>query len=520
MFNRKLKKLTYWIICFSIVLLSSSCKKTAEVAPSFEKSLFYASPEGGIALFDFSLNKEIKLTKQLDYYPTPLNDNETILFLRLKEVFTGSGKDRKSKIETYIYSYNIRLNREKQIIKLKNFSPSRDLKDDCYFVKNGEYLLVLSYSRPYELISVKTGEIVNLNILDFMNDCNQYDSVGENLYIRVRQNPHKSLFKNPQYIENTPSLEALMKLDKDFKMVKLLEIPKEKMFTSTIYGYSFSQNLNFLAYSIDKEIYFLEENNSKILTKGVHPAFLKKNIIVKEGFKFPFSNLNYIYHVKNPREENTLFCAKNYLSIFNSSNKDFRILTYDDVIFSTSYKENDKAYLFSKLAYIGKLSINNLFILITYKESDPTAGPENILSISESPDMVILFSLENGKFIKKLDIGGRESLEIDFKDLNGDGSIEIIVQYAASNFKCEERFKIAGRALIWKDVYSISEKGDYEQADGKFPEIYEELLKQLEPLYSNAVAAKRLKQPILCDDDLNTLEQLIRNAKAIIYYNR
>jgi hypothetical protein len=520
MFNRKLKKLACWIVCFSIVLISSSCKKTTEAVPSFEKSLFYALPEGGIALYDFSLNKEIKLTNKLDYYPTPLNDNETILFLRLKEVFTGSGKDRKSKMETYVCSYNVRLNREKQIIKLKNFSPGRDLKDDCYFVKNGEYLLVLSYSRPYELISVKTGESVNLNILDFMNDCNQYDSTGDNLYIRVRQNPQKSLFKNPQYIENTPSYEALIKLSKEFQMVKLFEIPKEKMFTSTIYGFSFSQNLNFLAYSIDKEIYLLEGNNSKRLTMGVHPAFLKKKIVDKPEFKFPFFNLSYIYRAKTSKEENILFCAKNYLSIFNSSKKDFRILTYDDVILSTSYKENDKAYLFSKLTYIGKLATKDLFISVTYKEGDPTAGPENILSISDSPDTVVLFSFENGKLIKKLDIGGRESLEIEFKDLNGDGSIEIIVQYAASNFKCEERFKIAGRALVWKDIYSLSEKGEYEQADGKFPEVYKELLKQLEPLYSNAMAAKRLKQPILCDDDLNTLSQLVENAKAIIYYNR
>ncbi len=95
-----------------------------------------------------------------------------------------------------------------------------------------------------------------------------------------------------------------------------------------------------------------------------------------------------------------------------------------------------------------------------------------------------------------------------------------MVQYAASNFKCEERFKIAGRALIWKDVYALSEKNEYEIANGRFPSIYEELLRQLEPLYSNALAAKRLKQPILCDDDLDKLSQLIRDAKQIVSYYR
>ncbi len=64
----------------------------------------------------------------------PLRDGETILFLRLKGGYTGKGKERKSKIDTYVYSYNTKRGRERQIVKLKDFSPNRDLKDSCFFV--------------------------------------------------------------------------------------------------------------------------------------------------------------------------------------------------------------------------------------------------------------------------------------------------------------------------------------------------------------------------------------------------
>lgn len=519
MFYRRLKRSICISVSLFLVFSTSSCYRVREI-PSFEKSLFYALPGGGIALYDFSVNKEIKLTNGLDYYPAPLRDGETILFLRFKEVFVGKGENKKSKIETYIYSYNARLNRERQIVKLKDFSPGRDLKDDCYFVGDGKYLLALSYAHQYELISVETGESVNLSILDFMHECNQYDLSGEDLYLRVRQYPRKEIFKNPEYLESPSSFEALILLDNEFNMTKLFEIPKDKMFSSTIYGFTLSQELNILAFSVDKEICLIEGNKVKKLTSGVHPTFLKKNVIDKPIFNFPFSNLSFVFSAKTSKEENILFCAKNYLSKVDLSKKSFHLLTSEDAILGTTYKEYDKAYLFSDLAFIGKLSTDDLFILVSYKEGDPTAGPENILSVNESPDMVILFSFLGSKFVKKADIYGGQSMEIEFKDLNGDSSFEIIVQYAASNFSCEEKFKVAGRALVWKDIYSISETGEYKLANGEFPAIYEELLKQLEPLYSNALAAKRLKQPILCDDDLKTLEQLIRDAKAIVYLYR
>ncbi len=509
------------VLVFSLILFSNiSCNKVKEI-PSFEKSLFYALPEGGISLYDFSKNKEIRLTNDLDYYPMPLRDGETILFLRLKGGYTGKGKERKSKIDTYVYSYNTKRGRERQIVKLKDFSPNRDLKDSCFFVDNGKYLLVLSYSRQSKIISLETGERVDLSMLDFLPEVNQYDSKGEKIFLRLRQYPRRDIFKNPSVITCPESLEAILMMDKDFNFKQVFGIPKDKMFSSTIYGFSYSEDLNILAFSFDKKIYLLKDNHTKELAAGIHPVFLKKNVIQKPLLKFPLINLSFVYQTKiNTSEEVIFLCSKNYISLLNKKSLSYHLLTIYDAVSGSTLKDYDKAYLFSNLELIGKLSFNDLLILVSYKERDPNAGPENILAVSESIDTINFFSLTYGKVENKFSIPGREGISIEFTDLNKDGKIEIVVQYAASNFKCEERFKIAGRALIWKDVYALSEKNEYEIANGRFPSIYEELLRQLEPLYSNALAAKRLKQPILCDDDLDKLSQLIRDAKQIVSYYR
>jgi hypothetical protein len=110
---------------------------------------------------------------------------------------------------------------------------------------------------------------------------------------------------------------------------------------------------------------------------------------------------------------------------------------------------------------------------------------------------------------------------MEWKNLDIDDTDELLLQYSASSFTCEGRFQSAGRTLLWVDVYKYHpETRQLLNDSALYPAVYSDLLKKLEPLYDRALTAIRLKDPILCQDDLDRLQQIIQEAKTYVTRGR
>ena len=518
MLNYYLRKFLIFALIVCLASINQSCNKKLINDNSlydFNNDLLYASFNGGIRSYDVEKNKEYVITSGKDYYPTYIQSKLQIYFLRFVEI-PATKKDG-PKLDSYVYAFDIKNKKERRLSKIKYFSPSRDLKDNVYFVEEGKYLICAGYSRNNIVIDTSNGEIVDKSIIEFMPQINNYSEDGEKIYFRVRQYPRSEIIENTEYLNTTETTEGIYSIDNNFNINNIFKLSEDEIFNRSIYGFTYSQSLDLLVLSIEKKIYIVDDNgNKKELIDGIHPSFFKKKILDNQILSFPLINLKFLYQVEYEKDDKFIFfAAKNYLSFINIAKREFNI--FDSSFFPlAAKKKNDKYHIFDNISFLASFKFDKSLLLISCKDVNPSATPDNPLEAFESIELIEIFSVFNGKN-KLLELHGGVNNIIQFRDLNLDGNNEIIYQYSASDFKCENKLKSAGRAVIWKDVYIKTEKGSYDVSDDLFPEIYKELLTVLEPLYSNALAALRLKQPILCDLDVEKLGQLIRDAKAIVY---
>ena len=195
---------------------------------------------------------------------------------------------------------------------------------------------------------------------------------------------------------------------------------------------------------------------------------------------------------------------------------------FTDQELSLSSRDNiDPTNLFDHISVFRVVKNPPLLILTSVKDTEQEASASNVMALEAVPDQLIALRLDQQLWTPLLQLGEKIGLLMEWKDLDQDKTEELLIQYAASNFKCEGRFQSAGRTLIWTDVYRYHDDiHQYINDSALYPAIYSALLKKLEPLYERALTAIRLKDPLLCQEDLDKLEQLIEEAKTYVSRGR
>ena len=243
---------------------------------------------------------------------------------------------------------------------------------------------------------------------------------------------------------------------------------------------------------------------------GIHPFCYKTSPPDQEYLKFPWFQCSFL--IQN--DERVIIGEQNRVSLLDKKKKQLLLFTKD--LLQITNSSNDSYYLFDHLDWLSFSKDKSSVLCISSKNIDELAGPDRIVDLSKSPDLVLMFTWKNEIITKQFEMNGKKDFTLDIKDIDNDGQNEIINQYSASSFLCEERFQAAGRSLIWIDIFRMKKDGIYEMANQYYPEVYSDLLKKLEPYHQRALTASRLREPILCDDDLRKLETLIREARIII----
>jgi len=529
------------VVCFLCIILVfvgffmlESCNNISLPAFQGDQILLFAKPEGGIAVYDFSRNKTFSITKNKDYYPHFVSSSQMIYFIRIIQKETGNTINQTKNIpklnipatmstkinRTFeIRSYDLKRNIDKKISSVLLYDPGSDPRDFFKFVDQEKKLLIFSYFAPAILFEVKSGKVLQEDLSVYFPECNEYKADGSKIFLHVRQIPNNGFLKSTDQIESSPYYDGLYELSNNGRINKIKEsgIDKEtgksNIYKKYFFGFSYNQFKDQLVFSYDHEIFLRMENREeRILFQGVHPSFVKQSLLTNQNIMFPFFHCSYLLQNK----ESLIFGNANRLSIYDLKTNQLHHIT-TTLLELMEKNPGDPLYLFDHLEWISFTKNPRSILVISSKKMDKSAGPSNIVAINKNPDYILLFQWENGVFTKQFQMIDKTDFKFEFTDLNSDGKNEILVQYSASDFGCEERFQAAGRSIIWKDVFMLNPKNIYEIANNKFPSIYKDWLETMRPFYNRALTAKRLKEPIICDEDLKILERLIREAEIATF---
>jgi hypothetical protein len=505
-------------------LFFSSCKKNQFPSFTLNQILLYAKPEGGISLFDFPSNQIYSLTKNKDYFPHLSIDNQLVYFIRVmskesSQPVTRNSNDPKQiiadslskKVNRWadIYTLNLVTNTERKISSLPLYDPGIDPKDLVKFVDQFKKIIVFSNFYPIQMFDVNSGKIISEDPSPYFAECN-VQSNDQSFFVHVRQIPKKDFIVSFDQLQTPDYSDSLLEASPEGMVKEIRNLGKDQIYKKYFYGFTFYPIESKFIYSYDHEIFVRnEKGDENLLFSGVHPFCFQNQSTNKEYLAFPWFQCSFLLQDK----EKVVIGEQNRLSLLDKKKKFLFIFTKEMLQITNS--SSDPYYLFDHLEWLSFTKNKSSILLISSSKIDKTAGPDRIVDLSKNPDLILLLRWENEKFIKLFEMNQKKDFTFDFKDLDKDGQNEIINQYSASNFICEERFQAAGRSLVWIDIFHIKKDGTYVISNQMFPDIYKELLNKLKPYYQRAINATRLKEPILCEDDLKKLETLIREAEII-----
>ena len=489
------------------ILPLSGCFKPKYSDKQLDGMLFYAEPEGGISFFQVDEKKSESLTEEKDYYPYLDAKSQTLYFIRLQQ------NPEKNNIVTYS-AKSMRMNLTSGNIRamavIDSYKTTPSLPDQIFFINEGRQLFIQNDQR-IQFYDTQTGKSIQENLPPYLAELNQYNEKEDNWYIRIRQSKHPSFYKTEVNLFPHDYFDAIVEFDENGIITPLLTIPKEKLYSEYIDGYSFSQASSLLAVGYSGNIQLLDETHQVIHTfPGKHPYF-KKSMLSKSAMsQFPFYKIQAFVDFQSYY----VFGSLHWAGRIRKGTLELQLFT-DQELSLTSREPLDTSNLFEHISVMRLVKNPSLLIITSVKDTEKQASVNNIMALESIPDQLLLISLENEQWTSLMQFGEKIGLLLEWKNLDLEDQEELIVRYSASTFKCEGRFQSTGRSLVWTDVYRYHEDiRQYINDSALFPSIYKDLLLVLEPLQERALTAIRLKDPILCQDDLDKLSQLIQEAKS------
>lgn len=515
---------TFFIISFFL----ASCQKISTPFFNGEKVLLFSKPYGGISLYNFETKQIESLTNQKDYHPHLFSDKKTIYFVRtltnkINQTTSIKSDPTKKILEQSLSKTEKRwaeintidpiTKKVKKISTILLYDPGADPKDLVRFVDDFKKIIVFSQFLPTRIFDVATGKMLSENPSPFFPQCNII-SDHQTFFVHVRQIPKKDFLVSLDQLEIPAYSDRLLEISLDGKIESIQESGKEQILKKNFYGYTYSAYKSKLIFSYNHELFIRENTKNNFLFPGVHPFCIGLQEREVDHLKFPWFQCSFILD----DSQKTVIAEKNRIIVLDKENKKTFLITKD--VLQIVNDNTDSTYLFDNIEWVGLTKNKKSILFISSKKQDEKIGPDRIVDFGKSPDLILLLRWDNGRFFKQFELSGKKDFTLEFKDLNSDGKNEIINQYSASDFLCEERFQAAGRSLVWIDVFEQNNLGIYVSSNQQFPQIYQELLTKLKPFHQRAITASRLKEPILCEEDIKKLETLIREAQIITRIHR
>lgn len=478
-----------------------------------ESMLFYAKPEGGLCLYDVTNQKNTVLTEEKDYYPYLEPETQMVFFIRLVQ---DQEKSETVSFSAKIMQMNVNTKNIRTLSKIVSYKTTPSLSDQLFFLDQGKILLIQNDQR-IQMVETKTGKPIPENLIPYLPELNQYSGDGKTWYIRIRQGKHPSFYKSEKNLIPHPYYDSILSLQEDGSFAPIVTISKDRIYQDYIDGYTYSQSQSLLAIGHSGKIEIRNQENQIIHEfPGKHPFFMKTTMLESSLNQFPF------YKVQAFTEFQTysVFGSLHWVGKMLKGTQDLQLFT-DQELSLSSRDNKDPTNLFDHVSVFRVVQNPPLLIITSVKDTEKEASASNVMALAAVPDQLLVLRLDQLVWTPLLQLGEKIGLLMEWKNLDQDKTEELMIQYSASNFKCEGRFQSAGRSLIWIDVYRYHEDiRQYIDDSSQFPEIYVTLLKQLEPFHERALTAIRLKDPLLCQDDLDKLEQLIKEAKTYVSQGR
>lgn len=496
-----------------ILFFAGGCTYPRLSQDHYESALFYAMPEGGLRLYYLDSNKAITLTEEKDYYPYFDVKTQLVSFIRLLP------NEEKEGIVSYsakMMLMSVRSKKPQFISDIPLYNTSPSLPDQLFYLDGGKILLIQNEQR-IRMIEVKTGKQIEENLIPYLPELNQYSQDGKTWYIRIRHGKHASFFKSDNNLYPHQYHDTILCLQADGKMTPCLSIPKDRIYQDYIDGFSFCQSQKILAIGNTGTIELRNEANQMIQSfPGKHPFFCKTDRADFALNHFPFYKVQAFVEF----QDQYVFGTLHWAGRMKKGTQDLQLFT-DSELSLTSRVSDDTTNLFDHISVIRNTETPPLLVLTSIKDTEKEASASNIMALTAIPDQLLILSLQNKTWTPLLQLGEKISLLMEWKNLDIDDTDELLLQYSASSFTCEGRFQSAGRTLLWVDVYKYHPDTRQLLNDSAlYPAVYSDLLKKLEPFYDRALTAIRLKDPILCQDDLDRLQQIIQEAKTYVTRGR
>ncbi len=498
---------------------SSSSKQTffsnEEVTSEF---VFFADPNGhGIRLFLPATGNVQALTNGNDDFPYYSKQQHRLFFIRSVEQY--SSVPDKTNLTYSICSMHMETGKVETMSNLTIYSPRKDRKDQLFFVEDGKKIVICPiHDSPFVVRTDTAQRIPEENAQTYYQTINQYDSEQHRIFGFAHTDPYQPYFQKLDVVESIQPQKTLFWWEEGKTIQTIQSIKGPDSYDHWFFGYSWSSAGKKLYFSQDHNLHIWDGTQTSIITEGVHPFTIQEKICNQEICTFPFFKLYSWLPLEN--ESDYMFSENNYLSVYRDG--DFHILQNHEFLGGKTI-EKDPYYLFDHLVYLNTLkNPEHVYILVSSKKNSPVS-PDSIAKGNDQPDLIKIFNLHGTEVEGTFDhtmfsVSGYWDLSMQMEYLDSPSGLypEIVLQYSASNFEGTERMQAAGRAIQWIDVYAFdSKENEYVLANQNYPDIFEQLLQQLESIYEFAVQSKRSYNPVMCEEDMRILEKKIKEARNL-----
>lgn len=505
----------FLILCVGSLLLFSSlgsCSKQGVVGKINPSLLFdyvyFAHPEGGIKAFS-SQNKEIiPITDALDYHPNLLKSG-ILYFLRYQKA------DQKGKFTQAVnlMSWNSKDHKIQRVKTILSLSPAPDLTNQVFILDEGKKLLLLNHSKGNFIIDLETDSKINFAGNErYLTEINHSRNEGQECFISLFQYPYQQVIKSKSYIKSPAPRSAILSIDKDFSVQVWDEIPPEDMFTTKYQGIAYDQKSQLLFISRNSELMSFSEAGStgQKISEGVHP-FVLHEPSKRDLASFPLLSATMLWQ----NHPFVFLGSENYLSYINLKSQSYHTIQANDLNLSPKDADHPN-FLFHNLVFLAETTQNpSSYWLVSHTKENLTEKNEKSSILRDQNDAVVYFSLSEQGLKGLWQCVGQMYPEIWIQDLNEDGVAEILNYYCLSSFKCPEESRLNGRYLVWLDIIGRKPEGWYERTNETYPKLYRELWERLDLVKKEQEASKRNQQVYLCEEDLQTLNDMLKESYRI-----
>lgn len=506
-------KILIFFIGFTLILCSSwACARKIRVG-NFDASMaltyvYFAHPEGGIRAYSGESNEVVSISDALDYHPTMLKSG-LLYFLRYQKA-DQSGKFTQA---VSLMSWNSQDFKIQKIKTLNSLPFNPELTNQIFILEEGKKLLLLSHSKGNQLINLESDTKMNFSGSEkYLPEINYHRNEGQEYFVNLFQYPYQNVIKTKNSIEAPPPKSAILSIEQDFSIKVWDEIPPSDMFNSYYHGIAFDQKSKLLFVSKDRKLYAYSEAGSTgmPISDGVHP-FVIHEPLSSDLASFPLLSANILW--KN--DTYVFLGSESYLSYFDLKKEIYVPIQSSHLNLSPKDTENTR-FLFHRLTFLAQSTqIPSSYWLVSVSKESLTENDEKSALRRDQIDALVCFSISDQGPSGIWQSSGQMYPEIWLEDLNKDGQVEILNYYCMSSFNCPGETLLNGRYLVWLDITGKTPEGFYERKNESYPALYRELWERLDLVKKEHEASNRNQQAYLCDEDLQTLNNMLEESHRI-----